>query len=401
MTEDKRTLKASYYEAFLNSFVVGLAENFFTAFSLKMGVSSLQTGLLISLPLLFAASGQFISLQTHTLSKSKNISDFVLKATLIQTLCLMLLSAWSISEYKDNNTVVFFGLLTVFSVYWYGHFIIQPAWNRWISEFVPAVDSQQFFSVRTWLNQVGIIAGLIVGGFGLHLNYLQVPIHYLFALLFLVSFICKAGSYYFFNLHKKTTAILHLSSDKLKKAIKRHFVFYRSYAVFNFVIYFSAPYVAGYLLTEKKLRYLEFTVVMIGLFLGKNLTSMILRTRKNDVDPTKLMFYGGLIAAPLPALWPISDTAYSMFATHFLSGMSWAAWEVGLSLCFFKNIGPEEKTETISAYNYLGVTTQVLGTLAGAVMIKFTFGNNYDYLFYFAGLARLIAVLPLRKNGLR
>ena len=79
MTENKRTLQASYFEAFLNSFVVGLAENFFTAFALKMGLSSLQTGLLISLPLLFAAAGQFISHQTYSLSKTKNISDFGLK----------------------------------------------------------------------------------------------------------------------------------------------------------------------------------------------------------------------------------------------------------------------------------------------------------------------------------
>lgn len=400
MTENERTLKASYYEAFLNSFVVGLAENFFTAFALKMGVSSLQTGLLISLPLLFAAAAQFISLQTLRISKNRNISDLVLKATFIQSLSLLLLCVWSLTEFVPSNDFVFLGLFMLFSIYWYGHFTIQPAWNRWISEFVPVIDSQQFFSMRTWLNQVGIITGLIVGGFGLHLNYLKVPIHYLFAFLFFTSFICKAGAYYFFNLHKRASTILHLSTEKLKKAILRHSTFYRSYVLFNFTLYFSAPFVAGFLLNEKKLRYLEFTVVMIGLFLGKILTSLVLRSRKNDIEPTKLMFYGGLVAAPLPALWPFCDSAYSMFMTHFISGMAWAAWEVGLSLCFFKNIGSEEKAETISAFNYLAVTTQVLGTLVGAVLIKFLFSSNYDYLFIFAGIVRLLAVLPLRKNGL-
>ena len=400
MTENKRTLQASYFEAFLNSFVVGLAENFFTAFSLKMGVSSLQTGLLISLPLLFAAAGQFVSLQTYSLSKTKNISDFVLKATLVQSVCLILLSAWSLSELKSSNTMVFAGLMFLFSIYWYGHFVIQPAWNRWISEFVPVVVSQQFFSVRTWLNQLGIITGLLVGGFGLHLNYLQVPIHYLFAFLFLISFACKIGAYYFFNLHKKTEAILHISLASLIKVYKKHFSFYKSYALFNFSIYFSAPFVAGYLLNEKNLRYLEFTVVMIGLFLGKIITSLLLKSRKDQIDPTKLMFYGGLIAAPLPALWPFAESAHLMFITHFLSGMAWASWEVGLSLCIFKNISAEEKAETVSAYNYLAVATQVCGTLAGALIIKFVFSSNYVYLFYFAGLARLITVLPLKRNKL-
>ena len=89
-----------------------------------------------------------------------------------------------------------------------------------------------------------------------------------------------------------------------------------------------------------------------------------------------------------------------MFALHLVSGIAWAFWEVGLSLCFFKNIKDSEKIETISLYNYIGTITQVLGTCFGAMMIYYVFKNVTDYVFILAGIVRLICVLPLRRNTL-
>lgn len=404
MTSQQRTLRASYFEAFLNSFVVGLAENFFTAFALQQGVSPLQTGLLISLPLIFAAIGQFTTLSQNQIARfthpNANASSLVGRSTLVQAVALVILAIWGWSEFKPGQFVSFFSLLTLFGIYWYGHFVIQPAWNRWISEFVPTLVSQKFFSARTWLNQVGIICGLLVGGFGLHLNYLEIPISALFAGLFLFSFICKLGVYFFFSQHQQSESRVQLSVARLKSAFVQHQKFFKSYFVFNFAIYLSAPFVAGYLLSEKGLRYLEFTSVMIALFVGKIMTSTWLRNLKSNYDPVKLMFLGGAIAAPLPIFWPVNDSVYFMVLVHFISGMAWAAWEVGLSLCFFKNIQAEQKTETISVYNYLGVCTQVLGTLTGAFLVAVFFKDHFEWIFYVAGVARFIAVLPLRKNGL-
>jgi len=388
----------------LNSFVVGLAENFFTAFALQQGASSLQTGLLISLPLIFAALGQYMTLSQNQISRfthpNQSVSSLVGRSTMVQATALVALSLWSWSEFKPDNTSSFMTLLVLFGIYWYGHFVIQPAWNRWISEFVPTLVSQRFFSARTWLNQVGIISGLLVGGFGLHLNYFEIPISALFAGLFLFGFFCKLGVYFFFSQHQRSASPVQLSVARLKAAYFHHQKFFNSYIVFHFAVYLSAPFVAGYLLNEKGLRYLEFTSVMIALFVGKIVTSIWLRSLKSQYDPVKLMFIGGAIAAPLPIFWPVNDTVHFMVVVHFISGMAWAAWEVGLSLCFFKNISPDQKTETVSVYNYLGIFTQVVGTLTGALLVALFFKNNFEWIFYVAGVARFLAVLPLRKNGL-
>lgn len=388
-------MKFSYFEAFLTSFVVGLAENYFAPFSLHLGSDTLQSGLLLSLPLIFAAMGQFI-LQPYF--SHLRVSEFVQKTTLFQSVTLLLLAALSLVPQFASFPL----LLALFSVYWLGHFSSQPAWNRWISEIIPMERGQKYFSNRTRLSQVGIIAGLLVGGATLHLHIIDIQTSSLFCGLFLVSFFCKVGAYYFFKKHQHINVVLNLSRRKMFDSFLRHFDFFKSYSLFNFSLYISATFVAGYLLSHRKVSYLDFMWIMMALFVGKMVTTFFLKLKRteNRYSPQELMFYGGLVAAPLPALWPLCSEVWMMCAVHLISGLAWAAWEVGLSLCFFKNLDSSEKMETISVYNYIGVTTQVLGTATGALIAKFFLKENYDILFVIAGAFRFLCVLPLKKNSL-
>jgi len=52
--------KLNYLEAFFTSLVVGLAETYFIAFALNLGVSVIESGLLASIPLLFAGLSPFL-----------------------------------------------------------------------------------------------------------------------------------------------------------------------------------------------------------------------------------------------------------------------------------------------------------------------------------------------------
>lgn len=393
---DKHTnpiLKLSYFEAFITSFVVGLAENYFATYAIQSGHSALISGLLVSVPLIFAALIQFFS---QPYLKQMSVSTYVRKATLLQSVPLLFLAGLALFDVKTPFII----LLILYSVYWLGHFSIQPMWNRWISEIVPTELGQHYFALRTRLNQIGIIAGLIIGGLTLHLNVIKVSIDHLYFGLFLFSFFCKVLTYFLFQKHPSVEDSISFSRGKMFSLFKKYRSFLISYSTFNFSIYLSAPFVAGYLLKERNLNYFEFMVVMLGLFAGKVLTSTWLRQTQKKIDPTKLMFYGGLFAAPLPALWPLCQSPWLMMFLHIISGIAWAAWEVGLSLCFFNNIKPDQKIEMISLYHYVGVFSQVAGTVFGAFMISSIFNNNYDSIFIAAGIVRLICVLPLRKNTL-
>lgn len=384
-------MKWSYWEAFLTSCVIGFAESYFAAYSLNLGNSALQSGLLLSLPLVFAGLLQFI-LQPYFHYMS--VTKFVSRAIILQSFSLLGLAFISLSKIENSFAI----LLLLFSIYWLGHFSLQPAWNRWISEILPAQNGNSYFSIRVRINQIGIILGLLIGGSILHLKVIDIQAKYLFTFLFLFGFLCKLLTYLFFTLHQQLSIPLHLSREKMKSTFLKYFSFFKNYSVFNFTVYISSTFVAGYLLSIKKISYLEFMIIMVGLFLGKMATTYLSEKFKDQIDPSKYMFWGAFIAAPLPALWPFCQSWVTMFILHFISGMAWALWEVGLSITFFKGLESDSKMETISVYNYLGITTQVLGTLFGAFLIKYVFVYNYDLIFILAGIIRLGGAYLLKKT---
>ena len=90
----------SYTEAFLTSLVVGLAESYFAAYSIHHGLSVLQSGLLISLPLIIAAFMQFF-LQSKM--ATANLSYFVQRALVIQATALVGLAVFTF--FKPDSTI--------------------------------------------------------------------------------------------------------------------------------------------------------------------------------------------------------------------------------------------------------------------------------------------------------
>ena len=383
----------SYLEALLTSLVVGFAETYFAAFSLQQGNSPLQSGLLVSLPLIFAAVLQF-ALQTKL--KSVSLSYFVSRALLIQSLALLGLGCLALIK-TDYS---FYALMFFYSIYWLGHFSIQPAWNRWISDIIPLEQGQSYFSLRTRLSQVGIISGLFGGGALLHLNVLNVSENFLFFWLFIGCFALKILIVQLFKRHPTHDQPLFLDIHHFKSLFRQNRGFFKRYGMFNASLFISAPFVTAYLLSIRNIGYLNFMIITGSLFVGKVMITYYLKHSKKQFDPHQMLVVGGLIAAPLPMLWPICQSVPSMMLLQLVSGIGWAFWEMGLSLYFFSRIQGEKKIEVVSLYNYIGVMTQVIGTVFGALIFSQLLGRNFDILFIVAGVVRFIAILGLRKPRL-
>lgn len=383
----------SYFEALLTSLVVGFAETYFAAFSLQQGNSPLQSGLLVSLPLIFAAILQFF-LQTKL--KNIGLSYFVSRALLIQSLALLGLGFLSLIKTEQS----FFYLMFFYSIYWLGHFSIQPAWNRWISDIIPQDQGQSYFSLRTRLSQIGIIAGLFGGGALLHMDMLGVSENYLFFCLFSGCFALKILIAKLFSKHPPQTRPLFLDKNHIKSLFTQNVEFFKRYATFNVALFISAPFVTAYLLSVRNVGYFNFMLITGSLFVGKVFATYYLKHAKKQFDPHHMLVVGGLVAGPLPMLWPLCQTVPSMMMLQLISGIGWASWEMGLSLYFFSRIQGEKKIEMVSLYNYIGIFTQVIGTVLGALVFSHLLGKNFDILFVLAGVVRFLAVLGLRKPRL-
>ncbi len=389
---NKKFIQFSLLEAFFTSLVVGLVETYFAAFSLYKGVSAIEAGVLTSAPLVLAGLLQFLLLKKI---KKVSVSRWVPVAALIQFSSLLFLALCSYIQ-----TSYLFGILmTVYSLYWLGHFATQPAWNRWLFDLVSVEKSQYYFSLRTRVTQVGIVLGLILGGYVLNLNILNLEVKNLFLGIFALSSILKFISYRLFKAHPSTTVEINFDFIHAKNLFFKYKSFIKSYSLFNFSVYLSAPYVVSYLLVTRHLTYEQFMWVMAGLFLGKIGTTLLLARRKESISPFKLLIWGGILAAPLPAIWPFCSEVWMLFVLHFISGLAWGSWEVGFSLSFFKNLDIKEKIEMISIFNLIAIITQILGTLLAAFILKFLISENYNLLFIISGIIRLACVSTLRKKS--
>lgn len=387
-------LKYSYYEAFLSSFTIGIAENFFAAFAIKKGMTTLQSGLLLTLPLFIAI---LCNAYFNIRKQGQQISQVVINNVLLQALSLF--SLFVLSYVPLSNEYVVFGcLICIFSIYWYGFYSSQPAWNHWISEIISEEEGQQYFSFRSRLAQVGVISGLLFGAVLINLNSIPVSTQNLFALLFFTGMVCQYLKYFALKKHTPTESKTSFSYKKIKTIYQNNKKFFHNYGLFNASLFLSAPYVTGYLLNDRNVGYQGFITITMGLFLGKIATTYILSIQNKDYIPTKLMLIGGALAAPLPALWPLTFNIPTMFCLHFTSGMAWALWEVGLSLSFLKNISKKDKVETISLYQAVGIFTQLVGMLLGAVLMKIGFNSNLSHLFILSGIIRLLCMIPFSKT---
>lgn len=393
--ENSSSSQISLWEAFFSSLVVGFAETYFQAFSIHMGCTTLQSGLLASFPLFVAIAYKFYDVlwAEHKVV----VSRWMLQSILIQSSALLALAGLSLFSDISVGTS-FWILFSIYSLYWVGHFRIQPAWNRWISEIIQVKDSQAFFSKRTRVVQLGTIIGLFFGGFALNLHSFNIKAQYLFFILFAGSLGFKLVTYFLYKRIPCPKFYVHTTKEKLFNFFHKHSDFFQSYGLFNLSLYLSAPFVAGYLLTRKNLTYETYMWVTLGAFVGKILTSMLLANYKKTFTPHQLLFYGALVAAPLPALWPLCQSMTAMFLLNLLSGMAWACWEIGISLSFFKNVKSHNKIEAVSVYNSIGISTQVAGAALGALLVKYGFHRNYDLLFVVAGLIRLFCAYGLRKR---
>ncbi|MBC7754448.1 MAG: hypothetical protein H7Z71_09440, partial [Moraxellaceae bacterium] len=342
----KSKLKYSYFEAFLSSFVVGIAESFFAAFSIEKGMSTIQSGMLLSLPLILAVGANLLF---NFYMRHRSISQQVQRNTLLQTLSLVGLILFSLTD-VSQSVLVFGSLMILYSVYWYGFFSSQPVWNIWISELITDSEGHEYFALRTRLTQIGIIIGLVLGGALFQWKFLNLTPTHLFGLLFSAAFVGQLFKYYSFKKHVPSNSVMSFSFNKVKHIFNQNRSFFSTYGLFNASLFLSSPYVTGYLLTSRNLNYFDFMVVTVCLFIGKITSTYVLSLYAKKLTPIKLMVIGGLIAAPLPLLWPYCETLQAMYLLNFVSGMFWALWDVGLSLSFFKNISAEDKIETVTLY---------------------------------------------------
>lgn len=396
-----KSIKLSLLDAFLYSLMVGAGESYLPAYAISLGLGEVAAGILTSLPLV---SGAFLQLFTPKwVQKLGNPKSWIVITAVLQSFMFLPLMYFS-SQYKPDFWILFL----IFTLYWASGFSINPFWTYWMSHLIPEENKNEYFSLRSKVSQLGIMIGLIGGGFSLSYQIEFTPFSSVFGALFFLAFSCRLLSglvlsrkVYFPEWNKVLNSESFSFSDSIKFLLKKSDTRNLLFFLFPFYasVFISAPFVNPYLLAQLKLDYAHYMGSLLALLVGKYLASWYLEKRSGTISSYSIFFWGVFCISPGPMFWGISSQFYFILFLQFFSGIAWSCYEVGTQLILFKDIQLKEKIPFVSLYNFFMSSAAIVGTFIGALFIK-TFSPTYStyvILFLLGGLGRVILSAPLLK----
>ena len=147
----KKHLRASFRDATYTHLNIGMAESYFSAFMLALGISEVISGLGTVIP-------QFIGVLFQLLSIRSFFTQYSLKKRIIVFLILQTLSFVPLivaGLFQWNSP---FFIIAILGMYWASLLSLNPPWNRLMGHTVPLNFRLRFFSIRNQFAQFAFLS---------------------------------------------------------------------------------------------------------------------------------------------------------------------------------------------------------------------------------------------------
>ncbi len=366
----KQHVRASFRDAAYTNLNIGMAESYFGAFMLALGMSEVTAGLGTVIP-------QFLGVLVQLLSIRSFFTRYSLKRRMILFLSLQALSLIPLilaGTLRWNSPVLIIGIL---GLYWASLLSLNPPWNRLIGHTVPAPFRSRFFAIRGQFAQLAVFLGLIASGVTLYWARGEGQELTVYVGIFALGFVLKCLSIHEVHANHQDYDLAPGSEERLPlseflgrlrgteqgKLITFLFLFFVA-------VHFSAPYFGPYMLGRLRFNYLEFMAITSFSYFGRMLMFRLLqkRARASRIDKLLLVATVGISLNPL--LWAISQAYWWIAGIEFLSGCFWAAFELSTILLYYQKINDRERTSVITYIALLNTTGMLLGSMLGALVMK-------------------------------
>ncbi len=393
----RRNLALSTTEASAYGAMVGLGETYLPAFALAMGMGEVTAGLVASVPLLVGGVLQTISPKAIQWIGSYRRWIILTAAIQCASLVPLVLSAL-------RGSISPLGLFLIASVYWFGGLAVGPAWNTWIGYIVPSSIRSRFFAYRIRWAQLLTFSGFIVGGVLLQTSSTE---HLLsaFAAIFAIACGCRLFSTILLAYHREpssfqatiTASQASVSGTPIIAEKGRRLIAYL--VAVQGMVQFSGPYFTPYMLKHLGLSYGQFVGLIAACFIAKAAALPLWGRMASQHGARWLLWLGGTTIVPLSALWVVSDYYPWLIAVQVISGVTWAAYELGFFLMFFESMPSAQRAKILTMYNLANTSAWCGGALLGGWLL-YGLGptqSSYHLLFILSGFGRLVSLALLAR----
>ena len=388
----QKSLRYSLFDGAFSAAMIGFGESFFVPFALFLKASSIQIGVLSSLPQALGSILQLFSARLIRFFGSRK--RLVALAALLQGLM-----------YIPVALVFFFGTFRVYHLilftclYWIFGLILSPAWNSWMGDLTSERQRGAYFGKRSKIIQTVTFAAFLSAGYILQKCSSDARTEYAgFVIIFLLACISRVVSsiYLWKEYEPEFIERRGPASDFvtfIRNARTGNYGLFALYlSLMNFSVYLAAPFFTPYMLNDLHLSYLTFTLINAASIIVKIFSIPVWGKAADRFGAKKVLSLTGFLMPVVPLLWLFSGNVYYLILIQFYSGFIWGGFEISSFSFIFDTTTPQSRATDVAYYNVINGIALVTGALAGSLIARYNdlFWSKYLLIFGVSGLLRYL-----------
>jgi MFS family permease len=396
----ERALRLSIADGMCWALMFGLGETYFVADAIRLGASSLELGLVATLPLCVGAAGPILALAL--LARFGRRRPLVVCAASLQALALATLALCDLA--RATTPALLMALAALYQVAGQG---AGTPWSSWYGDLVPSGMRGRYFGFRNigvyLFTCVGILLGgsLLEGIEGVRPGEASGAGGYGFFVVFGLAALARAAC----------TALLARSPEPRFQGLSasgRVLAFARTGrggrlvrllllgAAMQLAVYVAGPYFAPFMLEDLGFDYARFTAASLAIVLSKAAFAPLWGTWIDRHGARWSFGRAALLLAlvPMPWLWA-GDLAWVLVA-QMISGFAWAGYEVALFALLVESSPRRVRPQAFAAQSVMNGGAQITGGLLGAALAG-AVHDELRWVFAASFAGRLLAALVLTR----
>jgi MFS family permease len=393
-----QNLRASRREGACTAVTTGATEPFVIPYALALGASPTVAGLLSSgRNLLVAILQLWTSDAVARLGSRRRLALWTAGAQAVLLMPVALaqpaFGAWAVPA-----LIAFFTLGAAIAALGTG------AWGSLIADFVDPAERGRWFGQRARIIGLWTTGATLVAG-----PLLQVTAHRPalgFGVLMGVAAVSRLVAWV--QIRQVTEAEWHDApelrfsfAEFLRATPRSNFArFSLALGGLNFATHMAAPYFAVYLLEERGLSYLSYSLVILAGALTSSLASAAWGRVGDRAGNHAVLRWATLGVSFMPIIWTFAPNALALGVVNASGALLWSGINLAATNFLYDAVTPEKRHTCLAYFNVVNGSAIGLGALAGGAVLALLPGPPADgfwVLFVASSALRVVVALAFRR----
>ncbi len=350
--------------------MLGAGETYLGPFGIFLQATTLQVGLLATLPQLFGAVMQWAS--AITMDRFTSRRRVIVAGALSQGLLWLPISL--VPFLFGRGELAVWLLIGLVLLYHGTNGAIVPVWNSLIGDLVPSDIRGRFFGNRNRFCGMSTFIALLVGGGLLQIFAQRDQVAWGFLIIFLIALAARLNSVRWlaryadpgFRLSPEQVFTFRQFLQRSSHSNFAKFVFF--VGTINFGVAFSGPYFALYMLRDLRFSYLQFTLVVAVAIISQFLTFRYWGGLTDRFGTKKILNICGWGVGVVPVLWLVSAHLGYLIAIQAYGGFVWAGFSLSAANFLFDAVTPAKRARCVAYQGLINGVCVFIGSLCGGLV---------------------------------